>query len=161
MRWLLSAFLGNEEQVRMLRPALGLIRLLCPGRTTTCSDRLHGLAFRFVRNHPRHVLITCTLKLKQIRHCVRASAFQIGMEIQHHEVVFVLHFLPFLPWFELFLLYAVFSYSMLLCPLRGMSVLVLYGWVQHIYLFFNSFVHFILAVTNTSFPFQRLAGWGS
>lgn len=107
------------------------------------------------------MLITCTLKLKQIRHCVRASAFQIGMEIQHREVVFVLHFLPFLPWFELFLLYAVFSYSMLLCPLRGMSVSVLYGWVQHIYLFFNSFVHFILAVTNTSFPFQHLAGWGS
>lgn len=83
------------------------------------------------------------------------------MEIQHREVVFVLHFLPFLPQFELFLLYAVFSYSMLLCPLRGMSVSVLYGWDQHIYLFFNSFVHFILAVTNTSFPFQHLAGWGS
>lgn len=57
--------------------------------------------------------------------------------------------IPFFHWFELFLLYAVFLQPTALLS-QGISVSVLCGWVQHIYLFTNSFVHSLWSLLQSS-----------
>lgn len=109
---------------------------------------------------PTRALLTCTQKsTKQIRHSAHAASFKIRVK----RWLFFLCFHLFFPGFELFLFHAVFSQSMLLCPLR-ISVSLLYGCVQctdlFIYPFSQRFIYFHSCCYQCAPPFPLSLRWG-